>query len=91
MTTRVIINEKEIHSPAVKFLLALVALSAACIIAGLLFYVLLPIIGIAVTLSAGVIVLLFVASVIGAGALLLGMLLFGWIFGKSEFKFIRIK
>ena len=91
MSTRIIINEREIRSPVAKFLLGLGALTAACIIAGLVFYVLLPIIGVVVTLSAGLFVLLVVASAIGSAALLLGMLLFGWVFGKSEIKFIRFK
>lgn len=89
MPMHIIINGREIRSTPLKALLAMTALAGASLIAGLVFYVLLPIIGIAVTLTAGLIVLLLVASIVGAGAILLVSLLFGWAFGKSDIRFIQ--
>ena len=87
MSTQVIINGKEITNPAAKASLVLGAILIAALITALIVFVLLPLVGVAVTLSVGLVAILFIASLIGIVSLLFGATLFGWLFGPMQFRF----
>lgn len=86
MSARIIINGKEVTNPFVKSSLIIGALIAAAIVIALVIFVLLPIIGIAVTLSIGFIVIFIIATVVGAATLVLLTIISAWLFGSAEFR-----
>ena len=63
MNTRIIINGKEVTNPVARALLILSAIIVAAVVAALVIFVLFPLIGIAVTLSIGVIAIFIVAMI----------------------------
>jgi len=91
MTTRIIINGKEITNPFTRFLLILSTILMTALVSAGVIFVLLPIIGIAVTLSVGFILIVFAAIMVSVVALLLSMIISAWLFGTSEFRIKRIR
>ena len=85
MATQVVINGKEITNPAAKASLALGAILVASLITALIVFVLLPLIGVGITLSVGFIAIFFIATLIGVATLLFGAAIFGWMFGPTKF------
>jgi hypothetical protein len=73
MRLRIIINDKECTSPIVKFALAAAALIGTIAVATLILFVLLPIIGVSVTVVLG----LFIAITLGVFAAAVGLTLGG--------------
>lgn len=91
MAARIIINGKEITNPFIRtFLIFSAILVTALVMAGVIF-VLLPIIGIAVSLSVGFIVIFIVASLASVVALTLFTLVSAWLFGAFEFRIERFR
>ena len=86
MTTQVIINGREVSNPATKFVLVISAILVATLIAATLLFVLLPLAGVAVTLSVGFMAVLLVAILAGIAILALSTVIFGWLFGPTEFR-----
>jgi len=86
MTTRIIINEKEVTNPFVKALLITGAIFVAAIVTAIVIFVLLPIIGVAVSLSIGFVVIFIVATIISVATLAVVALISAWLFGASEFR-----
>ena len=89
MRTHIIINGKEITNPLVKLLLLVVAVSFSFVITLLFLFVILPLLGLAVTLSIGLIGAIFFAVFISIPALVFFMALFGRLFGETEFRIRR--
>jgi membrane protein implicated in regulation of membrane protease activity len=89
MATRIIINDREVTNPYIKGLLILGSILVAALVATLVIFVLLPIIGIAVTVSVGFIVVLIIATLLSAATLALVTVLAAWLFGAAEFRFDR--
>ena len=87
MTINVVINGKEITNPVAKATMVFGAVFFAALITVVFLFVLLPLIGIAVTLTAGVVAVFIVATIAGITALVLAMVVFGWLFGSTEFRF----
>ncbi len=89
MTTRIIINGKEVTNPFARVLLISGAIIVAALVAALVIFVLFPVIGIAVTLSVGVIAIFIVAIMMSVTALVLITVISSWLFGSAEFRIER--
>ena len=89
MTTRIIINGKEVTNPFARVLLIFGAIIVAALVAALVIFVLFPVIGIAVTLSIGVIAIFIVAIMMSVTALVLITVISSWLFGSAEFRIER--
>lgn len=90
MNTRIIISGKEVSNPVTRALLILSAIIVAAVVAALVIFVLFPLIGIAVTLSIGVIAIFIVAMIMSVVALVLLTIISSWLFGSAEFRVTRI-
>ena len=90
MNTRIIINGKEVSNPFTRALLLLAAIIFAALVAAVVIFILLPLIGIAVTLSFGFIVIFIVAIMASVVALMLVTMISSWLFGSTEFRVVRI-
>lgn len=88
MRTYLIINDREVTNPVVKFLLLTGILLFSFVITLVLLFVVLPLIGIVVTLSVGFVLSLFIALVVTVPVLLLVLSLAGKLMGDTE---IRIR
>ena len=86
MTIRIVINGNEVTNPFAKAFLVFGAVIVAAISTALVIFVLFPIIGIAVTLSAGFIVICIVAIIVGITTLAFGTVMLGLLFGVMEFR-----
>lgn len=89
MSTHIIINGKEISNPVSKAGIIVSAVLISALVAGVTIFVLLPLVGVAVTLSVGIITVFVVAAIMGFAGVLLSTALFGWLFGSTEFRFIK--
>ena len=89
MHTHVVINGKEITDPLVKVLLLIVAVTFSFVITMLFLFVFLPLLGLAVTLSLGLIGAVFFAVFISIPALIFLVALFGRLLGEVEFRIRR--
>lgn len=87
MTTYIVINGKEVTNPIAKAAVALGAILSAAIVTSIVVFVLLPIIGVVVTLSVGFIAIVIIAISVGVSALIFGAAILGWLFGPTEFRF----
>ena len=90
MNTRIIINGKEVNNPFVRFLLILGAIIIAALVTVGVIFILLPLIGIAVTLSIGFILIFVVATMASVAALVLVTIISSWFFGSTEFRIVRV-
>ena len=90
MKTRIIINGKEVTSPFAKVLLIIGAIIVTALVLSLVIFVLLPVIGVAVTLSAGFIVIFIVATIISVATMALVAVIAAWLFGAAELRIERI-
>lgn len=86
MTTHIVINGKEITNPIAKAALVVGAILIAALITVVIVFVLLPVVGIAITLTIGFVAVFFVAILAGIATLLLSTAVFGWMFGPTEFR-----
>ena len=86
MTIRIVINGNEVTNPFAKTFLVFGAVIVAAITTALVIFVLFPIIGIVVTLSAGFIVICIVATIVGIMTLAFGTVMLGLLFGVMEFR-----
>jgi len=91
MKTRIIINGSEITNPFTKALVMFAGISIAAVVAALVIFVLFPLIGIAVTLSVGVIAVFVVAIMMSVAVLSLVTILYSWLFGSAEFRVERYR
>ena len=89
MRTHIIINSKEVTNPLIKILLLIVAVSFSFIITLFFLFVVLPLLGLAVTLSIGLLAAIFFAVFISIPTLMLLLALFGRWFGETEFRIRR--
>jgi len=87
MATRILINGKEVTNPFLKTIFILGAILTTALVTSIVIFILLPIIGVAVTLSVGFVIIFIAASVISVVALGIAVVLFSWIFGIAEFRF----
>ena len=90
MITRIIINDKEVSNPFARALLLLGAIIVAALVAAVVIFILLPVIGIAVTLSFGFIVIFVIAIMASVVSLVLVTMISSWLFGSTEFRVVRI-
>lgn len=86
MATLIIINGKEVTNPFVKAFLIFGAICFTSLVAAIVIFVLLPIIGIAATLSFGFVVIFIVATIAGIATLLFVTSILGWMFGSAELR-----
>lgn len=87
MTTHIIINGKEVTNPVAKATLSFSAILVAALITAAFIFVLLPLVGITFTLSAGLFAVFIVATIVGITGLVLATVVFGWLFGPTEYRF----
>lgn len=90
MATRIIINGKEVTNPVTKAFLIIGAIIVAAFVTAFVILVLLPIIGVAVTLSVGFIIIFIVATVVSIATLGFITIILGWFFGSTEFRIEKI-
>lgn len=90
MNTRIIINGKEVTNPYLKFFLIFGAIIVVSLVAALVIFVLFPIIGIAVTLSVGFVLILIAAMVVSIATLALVAIISAWLFGAAELRIERV-
>jgi hypothetical protein len=90
MATRIIINGKEVTNPLTRTLLIFSAILITTLVTAGVIFILLPIIGIAVTLSVGFILIFFVASIVSMISLALMTFISSRYFGTTEFRIERI-
>ena len=88
MAIRIVINEREVTNPWVRLLIALSTLLVAGIFGAFVIFVVLPLIGIAVTLTLGLLGVFLLALVI-AIPLLIGGALLGALLSILSSPFIR--
>jgi len=86
MATRIIINDKEMTNPYVKGLLIFGAINIAALVTAIVIFVLLPIIGVAVTLTVSFILIFIAATLVSMATLALVAVITSWIFGAAEFR-----
>ncbi len=86
MATQILINGKEVTNPFVKAFLVLSAIITLAIVTAIILFVLLPIVGVAVTLSAGFVLVFVVAMIVGIAVLTFGTVILGLLFGAVEFR-----
>ncbi len=86
MAMRIVVNGSEITNPFVKGGIVFAAIAASAIITAVVIFVLLPIIGIAVTLSLGFIAICIIATLVGIGVLAFVTVLLNLLFGVMEFR-----
>jgi len=72
MVTRIVIDGKEVDSPVVKVALGMLAVLFFGAFAAVVVFLILPLLGIAVTLAVGLVVILLVALGIGIPMFILG-------------------
>ena len=87
MATRILINGKEVTNPVIKTILILGAIVLTALVSSIITFILLPIIGVAVTLSVGFVIIFIIASVISVVPLGLAVVLFAWLFGIAALRF----
>lgn len=87
MTTRIVINEKEITNPIVKLGLAFGLILMASLLSVIIVFVILPVIGIVITLSFGIAAVFLATLIAGITTLVLSSTVFGWLFGSTHFSF----
>jgi len=85
MATRIIINEKEMTNPYVKGLLIFGAIIVAALVTAIVIFVLSPIIGVAVTLTASFVLIFIAATLVSFSTMALVAFITSWIFGTAEF------
>lgn len=90
MATRIIINGNEITNPLSRALLILGIVLITALVTAAVIFILLPIIGIAVSLSIGFVLIFIAAAIVSGVALALTTLISSWLFGTSEFRIERI-
>ena len=90
MNTRIIINGKEITNPLTRGFLIFGAIIFAALVAAVVIFILLPVIGIAVTLSFGFIMIFVIAILASVVSLTLATIVSSWFFGSTEFRVVRI-
>jgi len=90
MATRIIINGEEVTNPLSRALLILAAILVTALVTAVVIFILLPLIGIAVTLSVGFVLIFIVAAIVSVVSLALMTLISSKFFGTSEFRIERI-
>lgn len=91
MTTHIVINGKEVTNPVAKASLSIGAILVAALITAIFIFVLLPLVGITITLSAGLFAVFIVATIVGITGLVLGTVILGWLFGPTEYRFEKTR
>ena len=86
MKTHIIINGQEVTSPFIKALLILGAILVASLVMAVVIFVLLPLIGVVVTLSVGFVVIFLVATIASVATLAFVTFISAWLFGAAEFR-----
>lgn len=86
MATKILINGKEVTNPFVKAFLVFGAIITVALVTTVVIFVLLPIIGVAVTLSAWIVVIFIVAIIVGIATLAFVTAMLGMLFGAMEFR-----
>ena len=90
MNTQIIINGKQVSNPFIRSLLILAAIITAALVTAVVIFILLPLIGVAVTLSVGFIAIFVVATMVSVVFLVLLTIISSWLFGSTEFRIVRI-
>ena len=86
MATKILINGREVTNPFLKAFLVLGAIITVAIVAAVVIFILLPIIGVAVTLSAGFVLIFIAAIFVGIATLAFVTALLAMLFGGMEFR-----
>lgn len=89
MNTHIIINGREVTNPVARFLLILGTVVVASLVIAVVLLVLLPLIGVAVTLSLGFILIFVIAIMAAVAALVLITVVSSWLFGSAELRVSR--
>ena len=77
MATHIVINGREVTNPVAKAAIGMVAVLFAGLVAAAVIFIVLPLVGIAVTLSVGLIGVVLVALGVGIPVLILGGAILG--------------
>ena len=91
MTMHIVLNGREVSSPTAKFGISFAVILVASLVTAAVVFVLLPLIGIAVTLSVGLVAIMVVAAMTGLIALVLGSLLYAALVGPVELFIERMR
>lgn len=89
MATQILINGKEVTNPFAKTFLVFGVILTVAFVMAIVLFVLLPIIGVAVTLSAGVVAIFIVATIVAVAMLAFITAMLGLLFGAMEFRVER--
>ena len=90
MKTHIIINGKEVTSPFIKALLILGAIVVAALVMTVVILILLPFVGVVITLSLGFVVVFIIARIVSVATLTFVTFITAWLFGAAEFRIERI-
>lgn len=77
MGPKIVINDKEVTNPLFKVLISIGAILFSILVAGLTVFLVLPLVGVVVSTTIGVVIVVLVALAIGIPILIL----VGWIIG----------
>jgi hypothetical protein len=86
MTTRVVINGKEVTNPVARTALVFGAVIVVALVAAVIVLLLLPLVGIAVTLTIGFVAVITVAIIASFIVFVVSASVFGRLFGPTEFR-----
>ena len=89
MKTHIIINNKEVNNPFIKALLMIGAIIVVALVTAVVIFVLLPFIGVVVTLSLSFVVLFVIAIIASVAMLAFITFISAWLFGTTEFRVER--
>lgn len=84
MTMHIVLNGREVTSPAAKFGISVAAVLGAALVTAAVVFILLPLIGVAVTLSMGLVAILLVAVLAGIAVVVLSSFLYASLVGPVE-------
>jgi len=86
MTTRIVINGKEVTNPVAKAGLIFGFVFIMFLLSVVIIFVLLPLVGIVMTLSVSFVVIFMATIIAGITALVLSTTVFSWLFGPTDFR-----
>jgi len=83
VATHVLIDGREVNQRTIKATLAFAAVIFSALLTAVVVFVLLPLIGMAITLSAGLVAIMLIATVSGLSIPIFGTAIVAWCFGSA--------
>ena len=90
MTTHVVINGKEVTNPVARTALISGATLLIALVTALTVFLLLPLVGITITLTIGFVAVFIIVVIASFIALVVSASLFGWLFGPTDFRIEKV-